>query len=122
MYELTVCKADGAVIRRFDLSHLLRAGRPVRVGRGDDCEIRITNGTVSRHHCEIEAVEEDEWVIRDLGSTHGTRVGGEPIAEVEIEEGLEVRVGPAVLRFESVAARIGRDLAREIGEPEDAED
>lgn len=116
MYELTVCKADGAVLRRFDLSHLLRDGRLVKIGRGDDCEVRITNGTVSRHHCEIEAVEEDEWVIRDLGSTHGTIIAGEPIREIELQEGLEVRVGPAVLRFESVAARIGRDLAKEIGE------
>ncbi len=120
MYELTVCKADGSVLRRFDLTHLLHPGRPLRVGRGDDCQIRITNGTVSRHHCEIEALDEDEWVIRDLGSTHGTLVRGEPIRERELEEGLEVQIGPALLRFESVAARIARDLDREIADDADA--
>lgn len=114
MYEMSICSGSGQVLRRYDLTRVSSAGRKVLIGRAEDCDVRIKNSAVSRHHCAIEAVDEDEWLLRDLGSTLGTTVNGEKISEVEIEAGLEVCIGPALLKFETVTSRIASDIAKEI--------
>lgn len=116
MFEMTICTAGGEVLRRYDLSRLATGGKRLLIGRAEDCDIRIKNPAVSRHHCAIEAVEDDEWVVRDLGSTHGSFINGERISEAEIEPGLTIAIGPAILRFDSVASRIAADIAKEISE------
>ena len=116
MFEMTITTAGGEVLRRYDLSRLAGGGKRLLIGRADDCDIRIKNSAISRHHCAIEALEDDEWVVRDLGSTHGSFVNGERISETEISPGLTVSVGPAILRFDSVASRIAADIAKEISE------
>ena len=119
MYEMSICSGSGQVLRRYDLSKVSFAGRKVLIGRAEDCDVRIKNSAVSRHHCAIEAVDEDEWVLRDLGSTLGTTVNGEKISEIEIAGGLEVSIGPATLKFETVNSRIAADIADEIHADDD---
>ncbi|MCH2142087.1 MAG: FHA domain-containing protein [Phycisphaerales bacterium] len=68
------------------------------VGRDDSCDISIMCPTVSREHCVIEQ-QDGTFLLRDLKSTSGTYKDGEAIDEVRIEEGLEVKVGPTLLRF-----------------------
>ena len=47
----------------------------VLVGRGDDCDLRVEHKSVSKRHCVL--VRTDGLVLlRDLGSTNGTRVNG----------------------------------------------
>ena len=48
------------------------------LGRGTDCDLRLVDPGVSRHHAELR-VEDDEVVLVDLGSTNGTFVNGEPV-------------------------------------------
>ena len=57
----------------------------VRVGRDDEMDIIIDNPSVSRNHAEIR-VEENGWVVEDLGSSNGTFMKGEKI-ELEGERG-----------------------------------
>lgn len=121
MFEMSICSGTGQVLRRYDLSRMSVAGRKVLIGRAEDCDVRIKNSAISRHHCAIEAVDEDEWVLKDLGSTLGTSVKGERITEVEIEPGLEVSIGPATLRFETVSSRIAAEIANEIRAEDDPE-
>lgn len=45
------------------------------VGRKDDCEIRLDHKSVSKHHCVIVRTD-GLLLVRDLGSTNGTRVNG----------------------------------------------
>jgi pSer/pThr/pTyr-binding forkhead associated (FHA) protein len=116
MFEMTICNADGEALRKFDLSRVVSVGKRVLIGRADDCDVRIKNNSVSRHHAEIEALDADEWIIRDLGSTLGVMVEGKKVREAEIESGMIVTLGPAVLRFESLSNKIAADLASEIGE------
>jgi pSer/pThr/pTyr-binding forkhead associated (FHA) protein len=50
----------------------------VVVGRSDDCEVRIDHKSVSKRHCVL--VTTDGLVlVRDLGSTNGTRVNGQRV-------------------------------------------
>jgi pSer/pThr/pTyr-binding forkhead associated (FHA) protein len=48
------------------------------VGRTDDCDIRLDHKSVSKQHCVLVRTE-GLVLIRDLGSTNGTRVNGQRI-------------------------------------------
>lgn len=94
MMELHVCDRRGSLLRAFalgDHSELI-------VGREEHCDVRIRARSVSREHCAIER-EGDEVYLRDLGSTCGTLVDGKPVERIRVENGTEVHVGPAVLKF-----------------------
>ena len=45
------------------------------VGRGDDCDLRVDHKSVSKRHCVL-VVTDGLVLLRDLGSTNGTRVNG----------------------------------------------
>ncbi len=47
------------------------------VGRRPDCDVPLSFPSVSSRHCELELLE-GYWHVRDLGSTNGTRVNGNP--------------------------------------------
>lgn len=106
MFDLTVATADGHVVQRIELS----PARPLRIGRATDCDIRVSDPHVSRHHIEIKPLGNGAWVVRDLDSTHGSFVQGQRFKELSVSSGLEVKIGPATLRFQSVLDRIGAEL------------
>ncbi|MFM8734775.1 MAG: FHA domain-containing protein [Pirellulales bacterium] len=67
----------------------LRLSLPAVIGRGEGVSLRLKEDSVSRRHCEVIA-RDGTVVIRDLGSTNGTRVEGvhlEPNVEREIDSG-----------------------------------
>ena len=47
----------------------------VVVGRHLWCDVRIASPRISRRHCCL-TVSPDEVLVRDLGSTNGTRING----------------------------------------------
>jgi pSer/pThr/pTyr-binding forkhead associated (FHA) protein len=95
MMEVHVVNAkSGEMLRAFALGDEAE----VIIGRDTSCDICITSPSVSREHCVIEQLE-GEFVIRDLGSTGGTLQGGHRIEQLRVEEGLEIQVGPTLLRF-----------------------
>ena len=68
--------ADGSTQRTYELSAPLTI-----LGRGTDCDLRLVDPGVSRHHAELR-VEDGEVVLVDLGSTNGTFVNGQPVRRV----------------------------------------
>ena len=70
---------------------------PYIIGRHQDSDIRVVSKAVSVRHCAILLHEGGVWV-RDLGSTNGTRVNGEPIHEDrQLDHGDKIWVGPAII-------------------------
>jgi len=67
------------------------------LGRGSDVDIRIDDPGVSRRHCEISTAP--IATARDLGSTNGTLVNGQRIAEVELTDGAVIQIGSTELVF-----------------------
>src|SRR5712671_5771634 len=63
-----------------------------RIGRGEDCEIRIEDNFVSRNHVSI-TMENSEWWVRDLNSANGMFVNGERAEALRIEYRLALRLG-----------------------------
>jgi len=94
--ELHICARNGGkVLRKFALGDL----EEVIIGRDEDCDIRIKSPVVSREHCTIEQDSTGSLVLTDSESTAGTFVDEMKIDSVRLEDGLEVVIGPAVLKF-----------------------
>ncbi len=73
--------------------------KPIVVGRGDDCEVRITDNSVSRRHARIEHAA-DGYVVSDLGSTNGTFVNDRQLDDpVVLHDGDYLRVGNCIYRY-----------------------
>jgi pSer/pThr/pTyr-binding forkhead associated (FHA) protein len=81
------------------------------VGRAVDCQIHIpndeVNGTVSRHHCQLE-IDPPRVRVRDLGSTNGTYVNGHKLGGRRDANATPAPVG--VLNLPEVALRPGDEI------------
>ena len=86
---------------------LFLSGR-VRIGTAPGNDLRITSDTVSRHHCVLER-RADDWLLRDLDSTNGTRIGGARISAAILDAPCTFRVGEVPVRFEPAAELIEAD-------------
>jgi hypothetical protein len=68
------------------------------LGRGTDCDLRMVDPGVSRHHAELR-VEDDQVVLVDLGSTNGTFVNGQPTRRVVLADGMNITLGRTTMVF-----------------------
>jgi diguanylate cyclase (GGDEF)-like protein len=78
---------------RFELAEL-----PVVIGRGSDADFRIPSRSVSRSHCRI-LLEGDALWVEDLRSTNQTLVNGLAVDRQCLDDGDQLRIGDAVLKF-----------------------
>ena len=65
---------------------------PVVLGRGARADIRLSDRTLSRRHCEIDRVSAT-LVVRDLGSKNGTRVNRAHVSEAVLMPGDKLTLG-----------------------------
>jgi hypothetical protein len=70
-----------------------------RIGRSVENHFQIVDPSVSGSHCEI-TFSEDSILVRDLRSTNGTWINGEPIDEGALRAGQVLQVGNINLRLE----------------------
>jgi hypothetical protein len=68
------------------------------LGRGTDCDLRMVDAGVSRHHAELR-MEDGQVVLVDLGSTNGTFVNGQPMRRVVLTDGTNVTLGRTTMVF-----------------------
>ena len=83
----------------------LRMGANV-VGRGDDADIVIDSGAISRRHACI-TISNDGAVVEDLGSKNGTFVGDHRVTQrTALHDGDVIRIGfiSCVFRLRSAGA------------------
>ncbi len=72
------------------------------VGTSPQCEISITDRTVSRRHVRIE-VDSGRLTIEDLGSTNGTFIDGRRLDAPEVmDQPAEIKLGRVRLRLERI--------------------
>ena len=84
--------------------------RSFEVGTHPTSDLVLTDEHVSRRHLRID-VEERECVVRDLGSTNGTRVGGVRVRVAPLDDGAIIECGRSRLRFVHSAASFRLPLA-----------
>lgn len=105
-----VARVEGQEVAR----RLLQEGTAI-VGSAPDCDLPIDDPTVSRRHVELQ-LRQDGILVRDTGSTNGTRFQGGKIREVLVPVGAVLGVGRATVRIERAVqpplARLGWLAAR----------
>lgn len=95
--KVHVCNKGGVLLRAYALGDD-REVMEVMIGRDSHCDICIENSSVSREHCVIER-QGARLVLRDLESTGGTFLRGDRLDEIQVTDGMEITVGPAILKF-----------------------
>jgi predicted component of type VI protein secretion system len=66
------------------------------VGRKEDCDVRLDHKSISKQHCVIVKTD-GLLLVRDLGSTNGTRVNGQRVRRAALLPNDQLSV--ASLRF-----------------------
>ena len=85
------------------------------VGRQRSCEVRLSDGMVSRSHARLNISSDIE--IIDLGSANGVELNGSLISRETVRPTDEIRVGDTVfaVRFTQVASAEGRTDSASVG-------
>jgi len=90
---LTVTGPD--LDRRIPLS-----GGEVIIGRSEQCDVVLPGRQVSRLHARLFRDPLGRWVVEDLNSKRGVRVGGQPIVARVVAPGEPITVGPYAMALE----------------------
>jgi hypothetical protein len=69
-----------------------RFSQTFHIGRGEDCEVTVEDGHVSRRHVEV-SFSEGCWHIRDLHSSNGVFVNDERVESASIDRAVVLRLG-----------------------------
>ena len=73
--------------------------KPLIVGRLPESEISVRDSFISRVHCGF-AYANNEFTLKDLGSTNGTYRNGARVFECALTSGDKIQVGNTTLVFE----------------------
>jgi hypothetical protein len=71
----------------------------ISLGRNPTNDFRVADATASSFHCEL-IICGNSILVRDLGSTNGTFIDGEPVQESILKPGQILRLGTAELLVE----------------------
>lgn len=88
-------------------THVLPFDRST-IGRSPTNRIVLGEEKASRIHAEVR-YENNRFVLKDHGSTNGTRRNGEPITEVPLEFGDRIGIGATELLFTSEGFELAAD-------------
>ncbi len=85
-----------------DKHHLLPEdrSRELSIGRHPECDIRLDDERVSKHHALL-FFRGEQWWLRDVGKKNGIIADGVPCAEVALEPGLLIELGGVMWIVES---------------------
>lgn len=74
--------------------------RSLVIGRGSDCDLQLSQSSVSRRHCQLFR-DGDRYRIRDLGATNRTFLNDQPVIEAWLTDGDHITVGQSILKYVS---------------------
>ena len=83
------------------------------VGRTQNNSVRLHDTEVSREHAELVR-RGDCYVLRDLGSSNGTYVNGQPATEHELVSGDQLQFGKSLLLYTGFVEDASEDIADKV--------
>ncbi|MEM8944701.1 MAG: ATP-binding protein [Planctomycetota bacterium] len=93
---------------RFQLEEAVHS-----VGRTQDNSVRLNDTEVSRSHAELVR-RGDLYVLRDLSSSNGTFVNGQPTAERELVSGDQIQFGRSLVLYTGFVEDAYEDVADKV--------
>ena len=90
-------------------------GEAIVLGSASDCDVQLDEQGIADHHAEI-CLADDGLLLRDLGSTTGTLLNGEPVTEAALASGDEIRIGTCRWMLQAPGLRPERVLTAEVVE------
>jgi len=75
------------------------------IGRADECDICISDPTISGQHCTLSKQEDGTFVIQDDGSTNGTKINSnqvEPGQAYPLKNGDILQIGGIEILFDDI--------------------
>ena len=72
----------------------------VLIGRGEECQIRLNQGSISRQHAALTFMG-DCWQIEDLNSQNGIFIDGTRIGRQRLNASTRIRLGTINVMFEA---------------------
>lgn len=82
------------------------------IGRASECALALPHPSVSRQHCRIW-LEDDRYLIEDLGSTNRTFLNGKAVTRAELRDSDQISVGNNAIKF-FVGASMEADYHHEL--------
>jgi EAL domain-containing protein (putative c-di-GMP-specific phosphodiesterase class I) len=95
---------DTEPLRKFQIH-----STPFTVGRKGESSLCLPTGCISKNHAQLTFTDSGDLLLRDLGSTNGTYVNGEPIHDAVV-----VREDD-IVQFATIVFRVGSDRVQSEG-------
>jgi two-component system, NtrC family, response regulator GlrR len=100
------------VMRGPDKGHEVTLERDeIVIGSAEGADLKLSDPTVSRNHCAIRMTQKGP-LVRDLGSTNGTRVEGVSVREAYVPAGAILELGHTRVRFQPLGESVEIPLAQ----------
>jgi ABC-type multidrug transport system ATPase subunit len=81
--------------RSITLAEIFSKKSKLSVGRAADCDLVLAHPLISRHHAELERLEDGRLRLTDLGSMNGITLGGQRLTGSSlVAEDVPVGIGP----------------------------
>lgn len=97
------------VVEGPDAGKQLAVDRAVLIGRGEDVDLVLDDGEVSRHHARVTPSPDGSATVEDLDSSNGTFINeNELIGPAHLEPGDQLLIGVSVIQLrtrEDIASR-----------------
>jgi len=82
----------------------------ILLGGAEGADLKLTDPTVSRNHCAIRMSARGP-LLKDLGSTNGTRIEGVEVREAYVPAGATLELGDTRVRVDALKESVGLPLA-----------
>ncbi|MDO8886815.1 DUF3662 and FHA domain-containing protein [Candidatus Oleimmundimicrobium sp.] len=94
-----VPKGASLIISERDEDYIFPLTKEITtIGRLESNDVPIKDASISRVHAEIRAIE-NNFVLKDLGSTNGTLLNGEKITEAKLADRDVIIMGATSIKF-----------------------
>lgn len=104
-YFIETLARNGDVLHRHQVN-----GLPIRLGRGYDNDFILDDAFAAPRHAVIEAGDDGEMVLRDLGSKNGVVHRGRRHARLPMNGDTVVRIGHTTLRVRPSDFEVGPEM------------
>ncbi len=83
----------------------------IRIGTARECELVLHDPTVSARHAEIASTRRG-YVVRDLGSKNGVRIGAVQVERAPLAAGQRIHIGETAIAIKALGGTRDVPLAR----------